>query len=517
MNTQYNLWLLTEGVISTSFSVIILFLITFITRLPWITHLGSDFYTQYWWQQQFRLSKKWIKPIYVDSIITEASTFYPPFPASFFARLPEKWVVPIGLLANFAFDAICAVCLYALMQFQDFDPLTSFLSAILWVCLPILHPVNARLIGLGGRTLGPLLFSLWMIGAYSAVNGHWIIGAGVMLLTTLLIALSSQMALQCLLLHSLIISVAYQNLIIILISFIGLIIIFNTNLRDLFLLKLVHIRWYYAYGIRLLKNRNSFHALIILANKNPAQAICYVLSSTLPGIIIVGFVGLVPLTPFIFKSLGEFNKSPLLFFCFVAAAGGVIGSILTLKGPLEVFGESERYLEYVSPFFVIAAVILYDGGRLNEILLLCIILSLFGVFVNLILSRLDRLSEMMGAINYSGEIDCIRKILEPLGSRHIATSPISMASKLSVELNRSSQFKFLHVLLLDKKTGQHPWPTSAGAYPYLDTRPEFLDFYGIDTVIVDRAHLRYLPEATNTLQLLGWKQWSSPMYEIFTR
>ena len=84
-------------------AIIALLIVVFLTRLPWVMELGSDFYTQLWLQQQFRQSKKWIKPTYIDSIIPNAVSFYPPFPASFLARMPNNLVAPVGILLNFFF------------------------------------------------------------------------------------------------------------------------------------------------------------------------------------------------------------------------------------------------------------------------------------------------------------------------------------------------------------------------------------------------------------------------------
>ena len=497
--------------------IITIFFLVFLTRLPWTTELGSDFYTQLWFQQQFRQTKKWIQPNYLDSIINEAGTFYPPFPSSLLARIPLRWMVPVGIIMNFTFDAVLALCVYALLRSQHIDPVTSLLGASLWACLPILHPVNARLIGLGARTLGSLLYFLWALGAYVFIQGNWFSGFCVMLLISIAIIMSSQMALQNILLQSTIISIAYLNPFPLLCVLGGLIIAANMGMRDSLLLKLVHIRWYIAYGRKFIALRNNFRYLISIINKKPLQVFPYVFSSTTPGILFVGFIGLTPFIIFMFSFQGANELTPLLFFCLIVSTGAMIAAILTIKGPLEVFGESERYLEYTSPFLIIAALLYLKNINLTEPLLLGLVLCLCGIFINQTLFKISSISKTITQSISFDDVEEVSKILKPLGRRRIATSPISLASKLSIGLSDLNKHHFLHVLLLGKVNGEYPWPTNIGKYPYLDTRPEFLNFYEIDTVIIQRSHLKDLPEETNTKQLESWKRWSTDSFEIFTR
>jgi hypothetical protein len=103
-----------------------------LTRLPWATEVGSDFYTQLWWQRQFRRSKSWLIPQFKDSVIRDAVAFYPVVPACIYARLPERLVVPTGVLMNYSADAVSAICIYALLTYHNLDSATSLLSALLF-------------------------------------------------------------------------------------------------------------------------------------------------------------------------------------------------------------------------------------------------------------------------------------------------------------------------------------------------------------------------------------------------
>ena len=347
-----------------------------LTRLPWATEVGSDFYTQLWWQRQFRRSKSWLIPQFKDSVIRDAVAFYPVIPACIYARLPERLVVPTGLLMNYSADAVSAICIYALLTYHNLDSATSLLSALLWLCLPILHPVNARLVGLGARTLGPLLHLNWILGAYLALGGHWAVGGGVMVLLGACIVLSSQMGLQSMLLQASVISIVYLSPAPILGAIGGVAVAMSVGARDSIAFKIVHIRWYFKHGRRFLASRNSIREFFSAFTKHPALAIRYVVCSTTLGVSAVGLIGVLPIV-----LSGWFLESPsqippFVFFCCVVTFAGAIGALMTLKGPLEVFGESERYLEYASPFLVMGVILMASKSGLVERVLLGLAISL---------------------------------------------------------------------------------------------------------------------------------------------
>jgi len=87
------------------------------------------------------------------------------------------------------------------------------------------------------------------------------------------------------------------------------------------------------------------------------SAICYAVGRTTVGVYAVDLVGLLPIVLSSW-SLGSFSTTPAFaFLCGVVTIAGTFGALMTVKGPLEMFGEPERYLEYASPFFVMVGMV----------------------------------------------------------------------------------------------------------------------------------------------------------------
>lgn len=496
---------------------VVLFACAMLTRLPWATELGSDFYTQLWWQRQFRRSKAWIRPQFEDSVIRDAATFYPPLPACLYARLPERLVVPVGVLSNYSADAISAFLIYALLKLHNLDPVASVLSSVLWLSLPILHPANARLIGLGSRTLGPLLHSIWLLGVYFALQEHSSAGFFVMILFGVFIILSSQMAFQSMILQATVISLAYFSPLALFSLFLSIAIVLAIGARDFLAFKLVHIRWYLKHGRIYLASRNNFIRLFKDLRRLRLSSFIYFVGSTTPGVILVGFIGLFPILPALSPSQLPASTTSFVSFCLVVTVAGAFGMLITLIGPFEVFGESERYLEYASPFILMSAILLCRRNGLNERLFIGLTISLYGIFANLLVYRSGMIKSILLGNSFFAAVNQVRNALQSLGARRIATSPMPLASKLSYGLNEPTRYTFLHVLVCQRKFHRIPWSTNPALYPYVDTRQEFLDDYRIDTVIIDRAHLPLLPDANGVSNLKDWTRIKTSLFEIFIR
>jgi len=75
------------------------------------------------------------------------------------------------------------------------------------------------------------------------------------------------------------------------------------------------------------------------------SAICYAVGRTTVVVYSVDLVGLLPI--FLSSwSLGSSSTTPAFAFPFgVVTIAGTFGALMTVKGPLEMFGEPERYLE----------------------------------------------------------------------------------------------------------------------------------------------------------------------------
>jgi len=488
-----------------------------LTRLPWATELGSDFYTQVWWQRQFRRSKAWLRPQFQDSVASDPATFYPPFPASLLARLPEKLVVPSGVLANYGCDAAHAGLVYGLLVYNDIHPSTALLAAVLWVVMPILFPVNARLVGLGARTVGPLLHSGYLIGIYLALSGHPMTGTIVSLLCGTATFFTSQFGVQSLVLQSLGLSAAYLNVLPATILALSAVAVLLLGGREALRLKLVHVRHYMQHGRRFLADRNSFSALRRTWKRHPLLAIPYCFTSTTIGVLLVGMIGVVPIALSVDLTAVS-TDIPLLRFSLAVAGIASVGVIATMKGPLEVLGEAERYMEYASPFVIVAAVLASaPNSPVYLSLLLGIVLALLGTYANLSMYLFGKIVQVMRLDHASGQVTEVHDLLRRHGAARIATAPMSLSSILSVTSSGEPRHTYLHYLLWDRCTQRFPWSSSPSVFPHLDTRPEFLDSYGINAVVFERRKIGQLQGANGIENLTHWDRVDTPEYVLFFR
>jgi hypothetical protein len=502
-----------------------LLVLTFATRLLWASELGSDFYTQFFFQRAYRVSRSASIRNLPNSVIQNGTTFYPPLPGILYALLPERRVVAFGISLNYLCDFLVAITIYFVLVSMGLQSIDAGLAAALWLCLPILHPVNARLIGLGARTIGGLLvfwFFLTIAGNPAISPLASFAGAVILALLTLT---SSQFGFQALLVMSPFASLALGSPApamavagAVLVSFA----IPGLGMRLRIVFKGLHVRWYLCSYKDFLGARNSIKvASRYLGGPRPLQIVPYLLTSATPTIILFGLSGMwiaaAILSPWRGHEAPTIGNGLPQDYWLMLAIGGLVGTLLTMRGPLAVFGEAERYTEIASPFMVLLLAILSFGSpNFREAMLLGIVVSLTGVLLHyLIHIKLARLFEVFTGAETLTDNSSLFAALEPFGARRIATSPITLASRLSINAPPEHQFQF--PILFDADKRDLGWPVPPAVYPYLDLREASLATNRIDTVVIKKNELARLKGPNHPETLLGWRQIDADPYMVYLR
>ncbi len=171
---------------------------TVATRLPFLLVPSSDRATQLWMIKVYARNGR-IAPLRFDDSLRSGRLGYPPLPLSILARLPERTWAPAAASLNLSCDVLHAGLVYA--SICTVGAPNAWLFAALYTSLPLLHPVNARLVGFGARTLAPLLCTLYTLTLVALASAPWLAFPAAVALGVLTI-LSSQFGLQYLLVVS---------------------------------------------------------------------------------------------------------------------------------------------------------------------------------------------------------------------------------------------------------------------------------------------------------------------------
>jgi hypothetical protein len=496
--------------------IVLIIAITCLTRIPFLNISNSDRFTQMWVIQNayYYSGKKGEK----NNSLIKGHLFYPLFPALLIRSFPEKYWILLGTCLNILGDIFTAILIFFLLIPNERDLYwSSFLISILWTTLPILHPVNARLVGIGARGIAPFFYFVYFLSIGKVIDETSLFYLIPTIVAAVCVIISSQFGLQALIFTSMGLAFFFKTFIPILVIITILLIslfIPAFNLKNQLLGKLFHYQWYWLHGRQFLSKRNNLLHFLKLFKKNPASYIVYFFTSLTPVIVILGFSGIVGLCIFLqFFEKSTFGSHDFNSYYLAIFFSVLIISLLTMKGPLIIFGESERYLEYASGFIVLLITSVLNFETITRVVPSLIALNLVIIFLNLNLFKIDYLSKSL----FPSEDPEIRKLISYLCKRKIITSPVTFSSVLAFyDKKNGNENKYLNHLVYNTNTKLSHWPSGNAVYPAIEMNSSFLmNKFEIDTVIVQKQWTSRLNGCMNPKNLVFKSTIETENYQIF--
>jgi hypothetical protein len=471
--------------------------VTLATRVPFVLAPSSDRATQLWMTEVFARNRR-IAPLRFDDSLRDGVLAYPPLPLFLFAFLPLRLRPAVAIGVSLGADVLHALIVYSTLALAS-SPTDRLPTvdlplglALLFTTLPILHPVNARLAGLGSRTIGPLLFTLYGLCLHAAMATGSILACLGCVVFGVAIILASQFALQVMLGTSVLLSVItwspWPALVLLAVLCVG-VLLPGLNILGQLRAKIGHWRWYATARNLHISVRNSWRELRRLAAGRTLAALprllVYIAVSTTFGVVALG-VGTLLLAAWALPLPRLGDPPPLAAFSGAVCLAGLILCAATVRGPLAIFGEAERYVEYSASFATLliglTAAPSADGASTLMLLVLVNIVLSTGNWTLMLLSRLsDALNERP-----SPDLQAVVDALDERPGRRVVASPIFLASSLAL-LCRGGH-RFLHVLIVDPDGEYSHWRDDLIGYPHLrGATAHFVQRYGADTMVLRRG------------------------------
>ena len=311
-------------------------------------------------------SKRWIDLELPRAVQGKAVMPYPPLVHFLSSRLPRKYWKVGAFLISYLSDAVVAFLLYlglvAALAGQGFESgqahVQALIASISFLCLPILLPLTARVKAPNGRALGMLVTTFYFACLWLALHASaWFLLAAC--LFALLAVLASKFAMQVVFFFSPLLAIfLWSPALIVPPGAILLIVlarprsIFATLCVD----KIVHALRYKIVGSTA-ENRNLFpnfykYFSCLFSDYANSARMLRRWSPLLIALVSIPYAFVVlaaPLSPSLREAI--FSDSVLTFAYWLIVSATLV-FLLTSVGFFRVFGESERYYEYASPFVV---------------------------------------------------------------------------------------------------------------------------------------------------------------------
>lgn len=470
------------------------------TRVPFLLARSSDRDTHLWFAHAFDRLRRG-DPTLPGSII-DGYIGYQPQPAALLARVPAERRPTYATALNLGADVLHVVVVFLLVRHAAFPfpggEHASFAFACLFATLPVYHPVNARLVSLGGRTLGPLLVTSFVLAAAAmqagglATAGGLLLGAG----TTAGILVTSQFAVQAMVLVVPAVSASLWSPLPAAAALIGLAFCLlhpAVRLGRLMRARRHHILWYLTAKNLHIDERNDLRRFAAaFASRDPRRLLglaVYSLTAFTPTIAAVGLGGAAAALLAAPEPAAVLGTS-LGVACAAAACAAAAACVLTAVGPLRVFGEAERYLEYAAPFLVLAAAMGHAGdaaAAAHPVVLAAVAWNVAASILQWSVFMAEPLGRVLSAAPPTDTAP-VAAFLDARPRRRVATGPISLASRLA--LATSGGHSFLHVLVVGRDGRFTHWEEDLIGYPHIRASWRHFDRkYGVDTLVFERQSL----------------------------
>jgi len=486
-------------------------LIGFILRLPFSFYGASDEYSHMWMIKQRKKFRNLYKDN-VDNSLIEGYRGYPPLSHYIISLFSERYWLLVGRLLNLLYDLIATIIVYYIASFLFENAwhlsLKGVISAptaaaLLYATSPIFYPVTARLRGIGGRTMGNMFFLIYIIlFSYAFLTNSYLVYL-LCFPVGWLIILSSQFAIQCLVLCSLCLSVLYLNLIpimlICVVMFSG-ILIPKLGIRKLLQRKIDHYIWYIRNWYRkktAISNRNRLKDILMLPFylvKKPKHFFYLYFKEITP---LIAAYSVPPLLIFAFwiirspqtTSLFTDNE-PILFLTSLSISTLFLFIFASLR-PFLFLGQAERYFEYSAGFIYILFIYRICNANINPNIIFWVLsFQLAVIIMNFIFTQKE--SPFKGF--KSGKIDSFNTLVDFLKSNRdlkILSIPTKWNFKLATHLDDTDAlFYYDNISRHNKIDGIRYMEDDHIFLHYVKSDMRyFMNKYGINTVVIQKEAL----------------------------
>jgi hypothetical protein len=518
--------------------LLLLFALSFLLRFIFVFSEGTDTMMHLWQIKKQKLNKNFSHEPFNSIIKGKQAT--PSLAHYIISIFPEKFYKPAGLLLNIGYDLVTVLIIFLFCRFYLMDQLPSsdsaffipfeYAVAFVFSTSPILFPVDARLRSLGARTFGLVLTTLFfvLVGWAQVESIYYPYILSVILVV--LITMSSQFAMQVMVLFSLfysLISFEFLPLITVIAGFgLGYILPF-TGIKHFTKYKINHYIWYfrnYKKGTTA-ANRNNLREFIklpyylihkpfrffkILLVENSFVIACYSMPMLLY-ILISLLNGNIDYTLY-------FENEWLKFMTYLFLAS-LMAFLLTSFRPFLFLGSPERYLEYGVGFLsILFAYTLLQPSIRHQDSLFLIVLLIHMVFI--VMNLLYLLYNRTNACNIFKN-DNLKDLSDYLNNKIGQANILTLPTKLSygIAFARPNQHIRFYYPFISGKLDGFKYMEQEEVLLYL-VKPDFQYFkatYGIDHLIVEHAVLKETPLAADYKEQLNSARclFSTQEYSIY--
>jgi len=491
-------------------AIFCIFLFSFGLRIPFALEKDTDEWLTYLLLRINRSKKTMDLKIPRAAVKGEAIMPYPQLSHFFASRLPQRFEKIGAYFITYASDTIVAVTLFFCLQHVLTQlgynhgaayPI-SLASGLSLVSLPILLPVKARVKAANGRALGFLFATFYFICLWMTMHvSLWFILCATVF--TFLTILASKFALQVVFFFTPLMALLMAAPILL----IPLAIVVLTVLvkprsiwASICVDKITHTLRYKIVGStaehrNLFKNFLTYFRLFRSDYRSAALMLRF-WSPLLIALTSIPYVFILLTIPLFPSANAMVFNDPILSFSYYLALSATIVFIITSMGIFRVFGESERYFEYASPFVIFflvgySATIYRIGPELPFFMLGLNIALLVYIHVSTNFPFLDRLTKF--DFSRDKELLTVHRYLSRYENAKVGAIPIKMTYILMgmAAQDNVNTISYYHptIATVPVKVTDYKLKKNAFTQPFIFTNdPEWVKkTFGIDTWVEDIA------------------------------
>ncbi|MBN1797192.1 MAG: hypothetical protein JW822_01355 [Spirochaetales bacterium] len=493
--------------------IFIVLVISIVLRIMFIIFSSTDEYSHLWLINLIKRNKSIDQKIVSDSII-KGYRGYPPLPSFIISILPKKHWVFIGKIINIVYEllSILFVFLVTYYLFENIfvfktDIMTPVIAiTLLYGTAPILFPVSytARLSRIGGdRTISTFLCLIYFtsFGIAFICDLYWLYI--ICAFAGILIILSSQFGLQYILFTSIILSIAYLNVIpiaIILLTILLAILIPRCGVKRLLLRKIDHYGWYIKANKNKKSNvwdRNRLRDIVLMPYyflKDIKKFINIFTKKITITIVIYSMPILIIILLWFVINPDNFYillKDKITLFIFVLSLSSIIIFIVTSLKPFLFLGQAERYFEHSIFYFDLIFILYIYRFKLNENIILWVILfQIILVLFNFLFKNI-KYFKMKLYDRKEVEFDELISFLNKKKSMRILTIPTKMNFKIATHIDEK-RHKYYYDNISSKINGIRYMDEDQIILHYIKSDFNYFKMkYGINMIIIKKGDIKY--------------------------
>lgn len=459
-------------------------------------------------------NKQWLDYSMPDAI-PKGIFPYPMLVHFLVSRLPERlWKITL-VFTNLSCDLIVALLvfwgafnlLHDLAGTQGAIPDTATLTALVFLTMPILLPITARMRDCNGRAPGMVLHTAYLLCIYMASSWNPYVFGLLGVAVLLAVFLTSFFAMQTAVFFSVGLSLWMQSLLPLSMVAAAVLIAFSLprlGARDTLMFKINHFIWYWHNNLKntTATGRNLLHNFLrfLAAFPKNRQESLTLFYRTSPLLIALYSVPVFWLLAFLLCQSGTLlpiYSHPLGRFSLGVSLIAILVFTLTSAGKLIIFGESERYFEYAAPFacIALAPALVTSVQRPDRFLLLLTMTQTMIVLFNEMTytHRFFRWLRDEPLIEVHEEQAVMRRMLKLRGDVRVATIPIKLPILLTA-FNVSPQslhFYFRFIMQDGRLDGFRYYAKDTEEINVFSGTPERLaERYGITHILCQKSYLK---------------------------